>query len=98
MYFCYGRRAIRSPSLYCNLAKPHPLGVYIVYERSSHVFSFVSLYFAVVKLFTVTELRLTYQYSCNSASDLLVLLSATSNVPNKVFAVSYIFTLVTVSN
>jgi len=36
------------PSLYCNLAKLHPLGVYIVHEHLSHVLSFVSLYFAVV--------------------------------------------------
>jgi len=36
------------PSLYCNLAKPHPLGVYILHERSSHLLSFVSLYFVVV--------------------------------------------------
>ena len=38
----------RPPSLYCNLGKPHPLGVYIVHDRSTHVLSFVSLYFAVV--------------------------------------------------
>ena len=55
--------------LYCNLAKLHPLGVYIVHDCSSQVLSFVSLYFAVV-----IELRLTYQYSCNNASDLLALL------------------------
>ena len=50
-----------TPSLYCNLAKPHPLVVYIVHERSSHVLSFVSLYFAVV-------------YSDRAALDLPVLL------------------------
>ena len=47
--------------MYCNLGKPHPLGVYIVYERWSHILSFVSLYFAVV-------------YSDRAALDLPVLL------------------------
>jgi len=53
-----------SPSLtvqYCNLVKLHPLGVYKVHERSCHVLSFVSLYFAVV-------------YSARAAFDLPVLL------------------------
>ena len=53
------------PSLYCNLAKLHPLGVYIGHERSSHVLSFVSLYFAVVYS---ARACFTNQYSCNSVS------------------------------
>ena len=76
--------------MYCNLAKPHPLGVYIVYERLSLVLSFVSLYFAVA-------------YSDRAALNLPVLLRPAGiaflqDVPTKVSAVSYIFTAVTVSN